>query len=309
MEDPQENGGSLFPQVVERHRHVGFIFFEWNRFVLSTFRRGEMPPAEKSRTRLKRIGKKNVLTSGRTIDRFCDVRLPPKVVIFDIEGTLVDAVVPTLRCWTETLGRFGFTFNTADLHRFSGMGGAEMLEQIIPQRELRDLKTRILADQERCYREQFIDAVQPIPGTHELIPEIKRLGIRVAAVSSCQRDELVHYCKLMKAECLFDALACGTDVSKQKTQLNLIDLALKRLRIRDRARIIMIGDTPADAIAARQAGVVPFGVLTGYFSASELLSAGCSVVFRKARELLEILNRPGAAVHAEPIRSSAAQAF
>jgi HAD superfamily hydrolase (TIGR01549 family) len=248
-----------------------------------------------------------VLTVGKTIDRFPDVRLPPKVVIFDIEGTLVDAVVPTLRCWTETLQRFGFTFNTADLHPFSGMGGAEMLEQIIPQRELRDLRKRILADQGHCYRQQFIDAVQPIAGTHELIPEIKRLGIRVAAISTCQRDELVHYCKLMKAERLFDALACGTDVSKRK--MDLIDLVLKRLRIRDRAKTIMIGDTPADAIAARQAGVVPFGVLTGYFSAPELLSAGCSVVLSKARELLEILNRPGAPMRSEPIRSSAAHAF
>jgi phosphoglycolate phosphatase-like HAD superfamily hydrolase len=244
-----------------------------------------------------------VLTAGKTIDRFPDARLPPKVIIFDVEGTLVDAVVPTLRCWTETLRRFGFTFNTADLHPFSGMGGAEMLEQIIPQRELRDLRKRILADQGHCYRQQFIDAVQPIAGTHELIAEIKRLGIRVAAISSCQRDELVHYCKLMKADRLFDALACGTEVRP-----DLIDLALKRLRIRDRAKTIMIGDTPADAIAARQAGVVPFGVLTGYFSATELQSAGCSVVLSKARELLEILNRPGVPVRSEPIRSSAAHA-
>jgi phosphoglycolate phosphatase-like HAD superfamily hydrolase len=237
------------------------------------------------------------------------MRLSPKVIIFDIEGTLVDAVLPTLRCWTETLGRFGFTFNTADLHPFSGMGGAEMLEQIIPQKTLRDLKTHILADQERCYREQYIDAVQPIPGTTEFILEIKRLGIRVAAVSSCQRDELVHYCKLMKGERLFDALACGTDASRQKSRLDLIDLALKRLRIRDRAKAIMIGDTPFDAFAARRAGVVALGVLTGYFSAPELLSAGCSAVFSKACESLAILDRPEAAVRNEPIRSSAAHAL
>jgi phosphoglycolate phosphatase-like HAD superfamily hydrolase len=250
-----------------------------------------------------------VLTIGKTIDGSCGAQLSPKVVIFDVEGTLVDAVLPTLRCWTETLGRFGLTFNTADLHRFSGMDGSEMLEQIIPQRELRDLRARILADQGRCYREQFIDTVQPIPGTHELIEEIRRLGIRVAAISSCQRDELMHYCKLMKAEQLFDALACGTDVSKQKMHLDLIDLALKRLRIRDRSRTIMIGDTPFDAIAARRGGIAPLGVLTGYFSASELLSAGCSVVFRKARELLEILNGREVSIRAERMRSSAAHAF
>jgi phosphoglycolate phosphatase-like HAD superfamily hydrolase len=248
-----------------------------------------------------------VLTIGKAIDRLRYPRLSPKVVIFDVEGTLVDAVLPNLRCWTETLERFGFTFSTADLHRFSGMAGAELLEQIIPQRELRELRARILADHEHCHREQFIDTVQPIPGTHELILEIKRLGIRVAAISSCQRDELLHYCKLMKAEGLFEALACGTDVSKQKAHLNLIDLALRRLRIRDRTKAVMIGDTPFDAIAARIGGVMPLGVLTGYFSASELLRAGCSMVFRKAHGLLEILNPPRVAVQAEPLRRRTAQ--
>jgi len=250
-----------------------------------------------------------VLTVSKTLDRLCDSRLSPKVVIFDIEGTLVDAVLPDLRCWIETLERFGFTFKTADLHRFSGMDAAKMLEQIIPQRELRDLRARILADHGHCYRQQFIDAVQPIPGTHELILEIKRLGIRVAAVSGCQRDELMHYCKLMKAEGLFDALACGTDISKQKTQTNLIDLALKRLRIRDRTKTIMIGDTPFDAFAARRVGVTPLGVLTGYFSASELLSAGCSVVFRKAHGLLEILHPRRLAARVESPSRSAAHAL
>ena len=250
-----------------------------------------------------------MLTFGKTIDRLCDQRFSPKVVIFDIEGTLVDAVLPNLRCWAETLERFGFTFNTAELHRFSGMDGAEMLEQIIPQRELRDLRARILAAHGHCYREQFIDTVQPIPGTHELIVEIKRLGIRVAAVSSCQRDELMHYCKRMRTDGLFDALACGTDVSKQRAHADLIDLALKRLRIRDRTKAIMIGDTPFDAIAARRGGVTPLGVLTGYFSASELLSAGCSAVFRKAHGLLEILNPPRAVARAESHRRSAAHAL
>ena len=84
-----------------------------------------------------------MLTVGKTIDRLSDARFSPKVVIFDIEGTLIDTVLPNLRCWAETLERFGFTFNTADLHRFSGMDGAEMLEQIIPQRDLRDLRAHI----------------------------------------------------------------------------------------------------------------------------------------------------------------------
>ena len=250
-----------------------------------------------------------MLTIGRAGGRFDDVRLSPKVVIFDIEGTLVDAVLPTLRCWAETLGRFGFAFNTADLHPFSGLDAGEMLERIIPHKELRGLKDRLLAEQGRRYREEFIDAVQPIPGTHELILEVKQRGIRIAATSNCQRGELVHYCKLMKAEKLFDALACGTHVSKQRPHSELIDLALKRLRIRDRAGAVMVGDTPFDALAARRAGVLPVGVLTGYFSAPELRNAGCAKVFRKAHELLNTLQESGTAVPSRRFRHAAAHAM
>ena len=37
--------------------------------------------------------------------------------IFDVEGTLVDTVLPSLNCWCQTLAEFGCSFRTADLHR------------------------------------------------------------------------------------------------------------------------------------------------------------------------------------------------
>src|SRR4051794_24288326 len=53
--------------------------------------------------------------------------------IFDVEGTLVDAVMPTLRCWRETLAEFGHSVWLVDLHRYSGMDGGQMLDELLPR--------------------------------------------------------------------------------------------------------------------------------------------------------------------------------
>ena len=72
-------------------------------------------------------------------------------VIFDVEGTLVDAALPTLRCWQETLFEFGFSFTTAELHRYSGLGGDEMLQQLLPAAGKFE-RSRILNNQADRYR-------------------------------------------------------------------------------------------------------------------------------------------------------------
>src|SRR5207253_10705723 len=53
--------------------------------------------------------------------------------IFDVEGTLVDTVMATLCCWRTTLEGFGFSVTLADLHRYSGMDGSDMLARLLPQ--------------------------------------------------------------------------------------------------------------------------------------------------------------------------------
>ena len=54
-------------------------------------------------------------------------------VIFDIEGTLVDSVKQTLRCWRETLLEFGHDVPIDQLQARSGMDGNMMLEQLLPE--------------------------------------------------------------------------------------------------------------------------------------------------------------------------------
>jgi beta-phosphoglucomutase-like phosphatase (HAD superfamily) len=54
------------------------------------------------------------------------------LMIFDVEGTLVDSTGLTLRCWQETLDSFGFEFPLTTLQRHSGQDPHDMLHELLP---------------------------------------------------------------------------------------------------------------------------------------------------------------------------------
>jgi phosphoglycolate phosphatase-like HAD superfamily hydrolase len=209
--------------------------------------------------------------------------------IFDVEGTLVDAVMPTLRCWRETLEGFGYSVWLVDLHRYSGMDGGQMLDQLLPQPVPKALKQDILDRQGKRYRQDYLPRVQAFPGVRVLFEYLKAEGCRVALGTDCQKDELDHYLDRANIRDLIDAIGCGDDVKHGKPCPDIFELARKRLKVRAGDAIVCVGDTPYDAAAARAAGMPAVGVLTGHFAARELLAGGCVTTLRDPHALLQSL--------------------
>jgi phosphoglycolate phosphatase-like HAD superfamily hydrolase len=87
---------------------------------------------------------------------------------------------------------------------------------------------------------------------------------------------------------LIDVITCGEDVEEGKPSPKLVRLAVQRLGVGSN-RVIMTGDTPYDAEAARAAGVSALGVLTGGFSQTTLKEAGCLAVIKEVGEMQGVL--------------------
>ena len=198
--------------------------------------------------------------------------------VFDVEGTLVDAALPTLECWRVTLEQFGHAVSRAELHEFSGMDGSDMLDKLLPDIPAKAKKAILAAHGER-YRSDYLPSVRPLPDARALLKTLKALERKVALATDCAKDELRHYLALADVGDLIDAAACGDDVSQGKPHPDLVTLAMKQVGAGlDSA--VMIGDTPYDAEAAHNAGIPAIGLLSGIFSADELRAAGCVAVFR-----------------------------
>lgn len=211
----------------------------------------------------------------------------PAAFVFDVEGTLVDNVLATLQCWSETLAELGFDFRVADLHPFSGMDAKLMLRQLTRKHDAKLLDHLIELQGER-YRKHYLAHVHACSGVRNLFTAIKSAKAKIALATSCARDELAHYRSLLNVDDLIDGAWCGDDVKRDKPHPDVISHAVKKLHLTP-AATVMVGDTPSDAAAARTAGLAAIGLQSGHFSRSDLIDAGCAAVFFDLQSLRQKL--------------------
>jgi HAD superfamily hydrolase (TIGR01549 family) len=218
-------------------------------------------------------------------------------VIFDVEGTLIDSVEPTIKAWQTVLADAGHEFSYQQLHRYSGMDPKRMLRRLVPDIAAVKIKSLIKAQGE-LYRAQYLDGVRPFPGAQALFAELASHH-RLALGTSCDPNELKVYLERLQIACYLDAIACGDDVKEGKPAPDLFNLAKKRMKVDDGELAFVVGDTPYDAEAARAANAVPFGTEGGGFSRQALLNAGCEDVAKNLTELSALLR--ACAAHGQPV--------
>ena len=206
-----------------------------------------------------------------------DLPLLPRAFVFDVEGTLIDSVLQTLQCWTETLAEIGVTASVADLHPYSGMDGKRMLRHVLKKHDPKLLDHIVQLQGER-YRIHHLPHVRAFAGVRRLFSAIKSTDAKIALATSCDKQELAHYRALMNVDDLVDVACCGDDVKREKPAPDLAALAARKLHVPP-AQIAMVGDTPYDAEAARGAGLTPIGLQSGHFSRFDLQDAGCAAIF------------------------------
>jgi phosphoglycolate phosphatase-like HAD superfamily hydrolase len=83
-------------------------------------------------------------------------------ILFDIEGTLVDSVPLSLRCWQETLADAGHPVSREALQALSGMDGTDMLEALLPEVSEKARK-EILKKRGANFERDYLMEVRPFP--------------------------------------------------------------------------------------------------------------------------------------------------
>ncbi len=202
---------------------------------------------------------------------------------FDVEGTLIDCAQQILRCWVESLSLYGRHVGIRSLQAFSGMDGNDMLRKLVPDLGAKDRK-KILKIQQDRYEAEYLRTVVPFPKVQDALQRLHSSGLRIALVTDCKGAALSHYRALLGVDELLDALACGDDAPKGKPDPELIKQAIDRLRV-DAADLVMVGDTPYDALSAIKAGASAIGLTTGGFSRDELHRSGCKFVLDDLQSL------------------------
>lgn len=209
-----------------------------------------------------------------------------KLVIFDVDGTLVDTVDMHAEAWQRAMREFGKETEFSVVRAQIGKGGDQLLPVFFSQEQLDKFGDAIEKRRGEIFKQEYLSKVKAFPLVRELIERILQNGQRVVLASSAKKDELDHYKKVTNIADLLDGETSADDVEESKPEPDIFLAALKEGEITDPAEAITVGDTPYDAIAAAKAHVKTIGLLSGGFSEQSLRDAGCVAIYDDPADLL-----------------------
>jgi HAD superfamily hydrolase (TIGR01509 family) len=209
--------------------------------------------------------------------------------IFDVDGTLVDSVDAHAEAWTRTFEAFGVKAAFEDVRWQIGKGGDQLMPVFLSPAELKAFGKRLDEQRAELFRKRYLPSVQAFPEVRALFEVLRAQGLRLALGSSAKSKELEKYKAIARIADLVDAETASEDVERSKPHGDVFHEALKQLGNPDPAEVLVVGDTPWDAIAARKAGLRTVGLRCGGFSDEDLHRGGCVEIYDDPADLLENL--------------------
>jgi HAD superfamily hydrolase (TIGR01509 family) len=216
-----------------------------------------------------------------------------RALIFDLDGTLVDTVYAHVFAWQRALAEAGMAIDGWRIHRRIGMSGGLFTRGV--GRELgREITSPEAETLQRRHGElfgQLLPDRRPLPGAVELLRFLGLARVAFGIATSGQRPEI---------NASLEALGVGKetvviergDVARAKPEPDLFLACQQRLGV-GVEDCFVVGDAVWDLLAARRAGMLSIGLLSGGYGEDELSRAGAFRVYRDASELHRSLDELG----------------
>jgi phosphoglycolate phosphatase len=224
----------------------------------------------------------------------------PLVVLFDVDGTLVDTGGAGARSWRRA---FDAIYRIpADIGKFTSSGETDpfvarkTFEAVLGRTPSRDELGRLFGE----YLWHLHDEVLRSPGYRVLEGVVETLsmlgrasvtlGLVSGAMEGAARTKLIR--GNLNRYFVFGGYGSDSDDRAQLTQAAIRRASSMHGRVPESSRVFVVGDTPSDVAAARQVGAVAVGVATGKFSVDELRRAGADHVLASLRAPFPGLSQP-----------------
>jgi len=184
----------------------------------------------------------------------------PKLLIFDLDGTLIDSRKDIAIAANWTRKKLGFSPQDPEfIANQIGGGVRNLLKRILP--ELHDGQIKEGMDMFRgYYLEHCLNHTELYKGTHEMLATLSKL--KLAVVTNKPTDMSEKILAGLRVRKYFADVRGGDDVVKKKPDpVMLLEVLTDLHLLPDDA--IMIGDSPVDVEAARRAKMRVCGVTYG----------------------------------------------
>lgn len=198
-----------------------------------------------------------------------------KLVIFDLDGTLLNTIADLGNAVNHTLAQLGLPQHTLDEYRLMvGNGMGKLITRSLPQDLAADeVFAQNALQQFLQYYSEHIDLyTKPYPGIPELISALSNDGFSLAVASNKIQAGAEKLIAKFFPDISFVAVMGNSPDYPLKPDAAVVDYIIGKART-DRAHTIMVGDSGTDIQTARNAGIPVIAVSWGFRPRTELASA------------------------------------
>jgi phosphoglycolate phosphatase len=213
------------------------------------------------------------------------------LLIFDLNGTLIDSKLDLAHAVNATRAMMGFTpLDHEIVYSYVGNGAPVLIRRAIGPDASEEQLQRALEFFLAYYREHMLDFTVLYPGVRETLDALHARGTKMAVLT----NKPVRF-----SQAILDGLGVGVHFThvyggnsfEQKkphpvgVDTLLIDTGTPR------SRALMVGDSMVDVRTARNAGIACCGVTYG-FQPETLITDPPDYLIDRMEQLLDLLERP-----------------
>ena len=210
-----------------------------------------------------------------------------KLVIFDLDGTLLDTIADLAESTNHALKQLGYpTHNVETIRTFVGNGINKLLERALPLQKQTEENVRLMRSHFVPYYDAHnADLSSPYPGIVHLLEDLQEKGTMIAVASNKYQEATVKLVKYYFPMINFIEILGQREGINVKPDPSIVFDILQKANV-NKEEVLYVGDSGVDMQTAINAGVDAVGVTWGFRPRTELEGFQPIGLIDKAEELL-----------------------
>ena len=212
------------------------------------------------------------------------------LLIFDLDGTLLDTVADLAASTNYALSQCGFpTHNTGAYKFFVGNGINKLFERALPEEEKnQDNILRVRQHFLEYYGTHNADLTIPYPGMVNLLQQLQSAGIKLAVASNKYQKGTEKLIKLFFSDIHFVAVFGQRENIPAKPDPTIVRDILDIANVEEQ-EVLYVGDSGVDMQTAHNSGIDAVGVTWGFRPLTELQAFSPKYIVDQPSEILSIV--------------------
>jgi len=210
-----------------------------------------------------------------------------KILIFDMDGTILDTIEDITNAVNYILGKYNMPLRSVDeVKFFVGNGLKKTLLRSVPSGTGEAFVDETYPEFTAYYKEHSREKTKPYEGIVDVITELKDRGYKLAVVSNKRHEAVLELCEEFFCGC-FDIAMGDQEGINIKPAPDMVESVLEKSGCK-KEDAIYIGDSDVDIMTAYNSGLSCISVSWGFRSREFLIEHKADVIIDSPGELLEM---------------------